>query len=171
MTDMARVTPAYRHGARRALWPLVAAGRMWTHAVADERSIRFNVRLLTVLTAVFSVPDLAQGALALAHAPSVAARAFGAYMLTLALLEVAGATLLARRVPAGRHLIMIAAAGFYPEAALGLAGFDRAPLVVAIFVACAPAEAWVLWFLCHPRVRAYLATWRTDCGVMTTDHD
>ncbi len=171
MTDMARVTPAYRHGARRALWPLVAAGRMWTHAVADERSIRFNVRLLTVLTAVFSVPDLAQGALALAHAPSVAARAFGAYMLTLALLEVAGATLLARRVPAGRHLIVAAALGFYPQAALGLAGFDRAPLAVAIFVACAPAEAWVLWFLCHPRVRTYLATWRTDRGVMTTDHD
>ncbi len=160
MTDMAGVAPAYRRAARRALWPLLAAGRIWTHAVADEQAIRFNLRLLAALTAVFSLPDLAQGALALAHAPAVAARAFGAYMLALALLELAGAALLAWRVPVGRRLIVAAALGFYPEAALGLAGFDRAPLAIAIFAACAPAEAWVIWFLCHPRVRGYLATWR-----------
>jgi len=160
MTDMAGVAPAYRRGARRALWPLVVARRMWTHAVANERSIRFIVRLLTVLTAVFSLPGIAQGALAVAHAPTGVACGYGAYTLALGLLELAGALLLARHAPDGRRLIVAAALGFYPEAALGLAGLERAPLAVAVFVACAPAEAWVLWFLCHPRVRGYLATWR-----------
>ncbi len=162
MTDMAGVTPAYRRGARRALWPLVAARRMWTHAVTDEQSIRVNVRLLTVLTAVFSLPGIVQGILAVAHAPTDVARGYGAYVLALGLLDLAGALLLARRVPTGRRLIVAAALGFYPEAALGLAGLERAPLAIAVFVACAPAEAWVLWFLCHPRVRDYLATWRAS---------
>ncbi len=160
MTDRAGVTPAYRRGARRALWPLFATRRLWTHAVADERSIRFNVRLLTVLTAVFSLPGIAQGVLAVAHAPTGVARGYGAYILALGLAELAGALLLARRVPMGRHLIVAAALGFYPEAALGLAGLERAPLAIAVFAVCAPAEAWVLWFLCHPRVRGYLVTRR-----------
>ncbi len=165
MTDMTEATPAYRRGARCALWPLAAARRMWTHAVVDEQSIRFNLRLLTVLTAVFSLPGIAQGALAVAHAPTGVARGYGAYILALGLLEFAGALLLARRVPAGRRLIVAAAAGFYPEAALGLAGLERGPLALAIFIMCAPAEAWVLWFLCHPRVRAHIATWRHDYGL------
>ena len=157
MANMVGVTPAYRRGARRALWPLVATRGMWTHAVADERSICFNVRLLTVLTAAFSLPGIAQGVLAVARAPTGVARGYGAYVLTLGLLELAGALLLARHAPGGRLLIVGAAAGFYPEAALGLAGAERGPLAIALFVVCAPAEAWVLWFLCHPRVRDYLA--------------
>jgi hypothetical protein len=27
---------------------------------------------------------------------------------------------------------------------------------VVLFAVCVPAEAWVLWFLSHPRVRAHL---------------
>jgi len=159
MTDMVGVTPTYRRGARRALWPLTTTRKMWTHAVADERSIRFNVWLLTVLTAVFSLPGIARGVLAVAYAPTSVARGYDVYILALSLLELAGALLLARRVPTGRWLIVAAALGFYPEAALGLTGLARSPLTIAVFVACAPAEAWVLWFLCHPRVRDYLATW------------
>jgi hypothetical protein len=160
MTDMVGVTPVYRRGARGVLWPLVTARRMWTHAVADERSIRFNVRLLTVLTAVFSLPGITQGVLVVAHAPTGVARGYGAYILSLGLFELSGSLLLARRVPAGRYLIVAAALGFYPEAVLGLAGLERAPLAVAVFMVCAPAEAWVLWFLRHSRVRGYLVTRR-----------
>jgi hypothetical protein len=47
-----------------------------------------------------------------------------------------------------------AAAGFYLEMALGLAGYERSVLAAASFVVCVPAEAWDLWFLSHPRVRA-----------------
>jgi hypothetical protein len=48
---------------------------------------------------------------------------------------------LARRAPAGRRLIMAAAAGFYLEMALGLADYERSVLAAAIFAVCVPAEA------------------------------
>ncbi len=50
---------------------------------------------------------------------------------------------------------MAGAAGFYLEAVLGLAVFECGVLAAAVF-----AEAWVLWFLSHHRVRDYRDTWR-----------
>jgi len=135
------------------VWPLLVAWHIWTSAVVDEAAIRFNLRLLATLTAVFSLPDLAQGFLTFSHS-SGGARVYGAYVLALGLLEVAGALLLARHVSTGRRLIVAAAAGFYLEDALGLAGYERTLLAAGVFAVCAPAEAWVLWFLCDPDVRA-----------------
>lgn len=150
----------WSRGHDRVLRPLALVRRIWTHAVADDGTVRFNVRLLTALTAVFSLPGIAQGIVTMARAPTGLVRGYGAYILALGLLELAGALLLTRHAPGGRRLIMVAAAGFYVEAALGLAGLERDLLAVVIVGVCAPAEAWVLWFLCHPRVRAYVATWR-----------
>jgi hypothetical protein len=64
--------------------------------------------------------------------------------------------LLARRSAAGRRLVMLTAAGFYLEGALGLAGFEHGLLAAAVFAVCAPANAWVIWFLSHGHVRAYI---------------
>lgn len=153
---MARTVTTQRTGTRRALWPFVLARQIWTSAVVDDGAVRFNLRLLAALTAVFSAPDVVQGLLTLLHAPSGGGRLYGAYVLILAALELAGAGLLALRRRAGRWCILAAAAGFYVEAVLGLAGFERGLLATAVFVACAPAEAWVIWFLSHPRVRSYL---------------
>ena len=139
---------------------LLLARGIWLGAVADTASIRFNLRLLTVLTALFSLPEIAQG-LTQASQGSPAGRAFGGYVLLLGSLELLGAGLLALRRPAGCRLIGAAACGFYPEAVLGVASFERAPLAVAIYVVCVPAEAWVLWFVTHRRVHAYMrAQWR-----------
>jgi hypothetical protein len=33
---------------------------IWVSAVADETAVRFNLRLLATLTALFSLPDLVQ---------------------------------------------------------------------------------------------------------------
>ncbi len=139
-----------------ALWPFVLIWRIWTSAVADDRAVRFNLRLLAALTAVCSAPDIVQGLFALLHAASAGGRLYAVYVLVLALFELAGAALLACRRRAGRWCILGAAAGFYVEAVLGLAGFERGLIAIAIFAACAPAEAWVIWFLSHPRVRCHL---------------
>ena len=149
---MARMAEPW--GRRIALWPLVRARAIWVSAVADEAAVHFNLRLLATLTALFSLPDLGQGLAVLAHATTAGAHAYGAYVATLGGLELVGAVLLARRSPTGRRLIMAAAAGFYLEMALGLASYERSVLAAAIFAVCVPAEAWVLWFLAHPRVRA-----------------
>lgn len=141
----------------RPLWPLLLVRDIWVSAVVDEEAVRFNLRLLWTLTAVFSLPDLAQGLLLGLHAPPGGARLYGLYVLVLGALELGGATLLAARRALGRRLIMAAAAGFYVEAVLGLAHFERTLLAAAVFAACIPAEAWVLWFLTHPHVRAYVA--------------
>lgn len=151
--------PVRPAGVRAVLWPLLLARHVWTGAVADDAAIRFNMHLLTVLTAVFSLPSLAQGLLLWAHATG-GSGFYGAYVAGLAGLELSGAMALAGRHPAGRWPIMAAAGGFYLEAALGLAVFERGVFAVAVFIICAPAEAWVLWFLSHHRVRAYLDTWR-----------
>jgi hypothetical protein len=153
---MATTSPVQLRGLRRALWPVVRVRQIWTSAVADEDAVRFNLRLLIILTAIFSLPDLAQGLWILLVAPAVGARGFGAYIAALGALELGGAVLLARRSAAGRRLVMLAAAGFYLEAALGLAGFERSLLAAAVFAACAPANAWVIWFLSHGHVRAYI---------------
>jgi hypothetical protein len=144
------------HSRRGALWPLLLVRNIWVSAVADETAVRFNLRLLATLTALFSVPDLAQGLGVLAHTTTAGAQAYGAYVAVLGTLELAGAVLLARRCALGRRLIMAAAAGFYLEMALGLAGYERSVLAVVLFAVCVPAEAWVLWFLSHPRVRAHI---------------
>jgi hypothetical protein len=89
-------------------WPLRLIVTTWTSAVAGEAAVRFNLRLLTVLTAVFSVPDIAQGALTVAGAASSGGRLYGAYVLALGLLELGGALLLAVRRPRGRLLILAA---------------------------------------------------------------
>jgi hypothetical protein len=144
------------HSRRGALWPLLLVQDMWMSAVADETAVRFNLRLLTTLTALFSLPDLAQGLGLLAHTTTAGAQAYGAYVAVLGTLELGGAVLLARRCALGRRLIMAAAAGFYLEMTLGLAGYERSVLAVVLFAVCVPAEAWVLWFLSHPCVRAHL---------------
>jgi UDP-N-acetylglucosamine:LPS N-acetylglucosamine transferase len=145
-------------GAPRLLWAVLLIRAIWTSAVADEEAVRFNLRLLWILTALFSVPDLVQGLGMVLHAPASGTGAYGLYVCALAALELGGALLLAARHVLGRTLIMVAAAGFYLEAALGLAGLERGLLATAVFVACAPAEAWVLWFLRHQRVRDYACT-------------
>ncbi len=142
--------------APRPLWPFLLARDIWTSAVAGDEAVCFNLRLLWILTAVFSLPDLGQGLLLL-HAAHGASRLYCLYVIGLALLELGGAILLGAHRALGRRLIMLAAAGFYLEAVLGLAGFERSLLSFAVFAACVPAEAWVLWFLMHPRVRAYVA--------------
>ena len=151
---MARMTEPW--GRRGALWPLVRARAIWVSAVADEAAVRFNLRLLATLTALFSLPDLGQGLAVLTHATTAGAYAYGAYVAVLGSLELVGAVLLARRSLTGRRLLLAAAAGFYLEMALGLAGYERSVLAAAIFAVCVPAEAWVLWFLSHPRVRTSL---------------
>ena len=148
-----RVGPHRRCG---ALWPLCLVQTIWVSAVADETAVRVNLRLLTTLTALFRVPELAQGLGLLAHTTTAGAQAYGAYVAVLGTLELGGAVLLARRCALGRRLIMAAAAGFYLEMALGLAGYERSVLAVVLFAVCVPAEAWVLWFLAHPRVRAHI---------------
>lgn len=140
--------------------PLRWAYRIWVSAVSDERSVRFNLRLLAILTGVFSVPDLVQGLLVSMHTSGSGARIYGLYVLMLGLLELTGAVLLVRRSRGGRILIAAAAVGFYLEAALGLAAFERSLVAALVFAVCAPAEAWVLWFLAHPRVRAHVQAWR-----------
>lgn len=145
-------------GPRRLLWPLYVVCRIWTSAVIDEAAIRFNLYLLATLTAVFSVPDLVQGAVGIAQGAPEGSRLYAAYVLALGLCEVCGALLLARRSAGGRVLILIAACGFYVEAALGLSGYERSVLALAIFSVSAPAEAWVIWFLSHPRVRAQVTS-------------
>lgn len=144
-------------GVTRLPWPLSIVARIWGNAVVDEHAVRFNLRLLTVLTAVFGLPDLVQGLMTAAGATSAGMRFFGAYVLTLGLLELGGAALLASRRDSGRRLIVAAAAGFYLEAVMGLAGFERGPIAMGLFALGAPADAWVIWFLSHARVRAYLA--------------
>jgi hypothetical protein len=145
-------------GASRLLWPVLVVRSIWTGAVADEAAVRFNLRLLWTLTALFSLPDLAQGVAMATQAPSIGARDYSLYVVLLATFELGGAVLLATRRVLGRTFIMTAAAGFYLEAALGLAGFERGLLAAAVFAVCTPAEAWVLWFLSHPRVRHYIDT-------------
>ncbi len=144
--------------APRLLRPVLLVRAIWTSAVADEESVRFNLRLLWTLTALFGVPDLLQGLGMALHAPAIAIRAYGLYVCALAVLELGGALLLAARHALGRTFIMSAATGFYLEAALGLAGLERGLLAAAVFAVCVPAEAWVLWFLRHPRVRDYVRT-------------
>src|ERR671937_2584439 len=107
---MARMAEPW--GRRGALWPLERARAIWVSAVADEVAVRFNLRLLATLTALFSLPDLGQGLAVLAHATTAGAHAYGAYVAALGSLELVGAVLLARRSPTGRRLIMAAAAGF-----------------------------------------------------------
>jgi hypothetical protein len=153
---MVRLSSMRSIGRRQVLWPLLWAHHVWTSAVVDDGAVRFNLRLLATLTAVFSAPDVVQGLGSVAHASSAGARYYGAYVLALATLELLGAGLLALRRRAGRWCIFVAAAGFFVEAALGLSGFERGVLAAAFFVACVPAEVWVIWFLSHPRVRAYL---------------
>lgn len=111
------------------------------------------------LTALFSLPDLGQGLAFLSGAPDIGERCYGAYVVMLGVLELVGAVLLARRSPVGRRLIIVAAVGFYPEAALGLGIYERGLIAVVLFVAGVPANAWVLWFLRHRRVRAHVAGW------------
>lgn len=152
--------PARSRLVRCVLWPLRLVHHIWTSAVVDERAVRFNLRLLTALTALFSLPDIAQGSITAAQASWPGARAYGVYVLVLGLLELAGALLLARRLGTGCWLIGIAAVGFYGEVILGLSGFERGLLALLIFAACIPAEAWVLWFLTHARVRAHVRAWR-----------
>ena len=144
------------HSRRGARWPLLLVRDIWMSAVADETAVRVNLRLLATLTALFSLPDLVQGLGVLAHATTAGAHAYGAYVVALGTAELAGAGLLARRCALGRRLIMAAAAGFYLEMALGLAAYERSVLAVVLFAVCVPAEAWVLWFLSHPRVRAHI---------------
>jgi hypothetical protein len=151
---MARMAEPW--GRRDALWLLVRARAIWVSAVADEAAVHVNLRLLATLTALFSLPDLGQGLVVLAHAATAGAHAYGAYVAALGTMELVGAVLLARRSALGRRLIMAAAAGFYVEMALGLAGYERSVPAVVLFAVCVPAEAWVLWFLSHPRVRAHL---------------
>jgi hypothetical protein len=150
---MARMVGLHRR--RGVLWLLVLVREIWMSAVTDEAAVRVNLRLLATLTALFSLPDLWQGLGVLRHA-TAGAHAYGAYVAALGGLELVGAVLLARRSALGRRLIMAAAAGFYVEMALGLAGYERSVPAVVLFAVCVPAEAWVLWFLSHPRVRAHL---------------
>jgi hypothetical protein len=91
----------------------------------------------------------------LVHRTTAGAHAYGAYVAVLRTVELAGAGLLARRSALGRRLIM-AAAGFYLEMALRLAGYERSELAMGLFAVCVPAEGWVLWFLSHRRVRAHI---------------
>ena len=153
---MVRLSSMRSMGRRQVLWPLRWAHHAWTSAVVDDGAVRFNLRLLATLTAVFSAPDIVQGLSSVTHASSTGARFYGAYVLTLAALELLGAGLLALRRRAGRWCILAAAGGFFIEAAMGLSGFERGLLAAAFFVACMPAEVWVIWFLSHPRVRSYL---------------
>jgi enterochelin esterase-like enzyme len=141
-------------------WPFCLARRIWLHAVADDGAVRFNLRLLAILTALFSLPDLGQGFVLLSDASGDGPSYYGAYVAVLGLLELSGALLLAWRSPLGRRLIIVAAAGFYPEAALGLGFYERSLTTAVLFAAGVPANAWVLWFLTHRRVRAHVATWR-----------
>jgi hypothetical protein len=120
---MARMAEPW--GRRDALWLLVRARAIWVSAVADEAAVHVNLRLLATLTALFSLPDLGQGLAVLAHAATAGAHAYGAYVAALGTMELVGAVLLARRSALGRRLIMAAAAGFYVEMALGLAGYER----------------------------------------------
>lgn len=147
-------------GVHPLLWPFLLARGMWMSAVVDERAIRFNLRLLAALTAVFSLPDSAQGVLTLRDHLAGGDHYYGVYVLLLGVVELSGALLLARRptMAAGRLLILAAAAGFYPEVILGLGFFERGLLPAAIFAVCIPAEAWVLWFLLHPRTRAHVTS-------------
>ena len=150
-------TRARRAEAPPPLWPFLLARDVWTSAVVDDEAVRANLRLLWILTALLSLPDLGQGLLLL-HAAHGTSRLYALYVSGLALLELGGAVLVGARRTLGRQLILLAAAGFYLEAALGLAGCERSLLSLAMFAACVPADAWVLWFLLHPRVRAYVAT-------------
>ena len=133
-------------------------GRIWTSAVADQRAVRFNLRLLITLTALFSVPEIVQGLTQYGHSTG-GGRWFGGYVALLGAAELIGALALACHRPIGCWLIVGAAAGFYLEAALGLAGLNRTVMTAVIYAGCVPAEAWVIWFLTHERVQEHLASW------------
>jgi len=134
-------------------------GRIWTNAVADQRAVRFNLRLLITLTVLCSVPEIVHG-LALYGQSTAGGRWFWGYVALLGGVELVGALALASRRVVGGWLIVGAAVGFYLEAALGLAGFDRTVVTAVIYAVCIPAEAWVIWFLTHKRVQEHLAGWR-----------
>ena len=153
---MARPVIAPPTRASRLQWPFEVVRQIWTSAVADEDAIRFNLRLLATLTALFSLPDVVQGVVDVAGTVSIGLRFYGSYVLALAAVEMAGAALLACRRRAGRWFILAAACGFYLEAGLGLAHFEKGLLAATVFAVCVPAEAWVIWFMTHPYVKAYL---------------
>jgi hypothetical protein len=141
-------------------WPVVLVRDRWASAVADDLSVRFNLRLLAALTALLSTPDLFYG-LTGVFRHSGPARLYAGYVLTLGLLELSGGLLLllggrGPRRRLGARAILVAAVGFYLEAALGIAVFEPGLLSLAVFAVCVPAEAWVIWFLVHPRTRSVM---------------
>jgi hypothetical protein len=86
-----------------------------------------------------------------------AAAPYAALSLALALGNVAGAVALARHLDSGRRLLALGALGFFPQAAWGLAAaYASGWLGWGLSMGTAPVEAWMIWFLLQPEVRAHL---------------
>ena len=141
-------------------WPAILVRDRWTSAVSSDASVRFNLRLLAVLTALLSSPDLLYGVTGVSR-HSGPARLYAGFVLALGLFELSGGLFLLlgpwaveRRL--GRVLILVAAIAFYLEAAFGIGVFEPGLLSLVIFAVCVPAEAWVIWFLVHPRTRSVM---------------
>ncbi len=113
-----------------------------------------NLRLMWIITFVLSVPEL-KASVALLPAHSVAAP----YALTatlLAVVNIAGALLLARRQALGRLLLQLGAAGFFVKASWAFAQrYDGGMISVMIALVLAPIEVWVFWFLAQREVSAW----------------
>ncbi|MGH2410177.1 MAG: bifunctional lysylphosphatidylglycerol flippase/synthetase MprF, partial [Chloroflexota bacterium] len=120
--------------------------------------------LMTVITLAASVPELWR-AITLFGRPS-SSPSYAMLSLALAAGNMLGALALARGWDSGRRLLTLGALGFFVQAIWGLAeGYVSGWLGWSVDLALAPIEAWMIWFLLQPEVRAHLRNRRRGAAV------
>jgi lysylphosphatidylglycerol synthetase-like protein (DUF2156 family) len=154
--------PPHPRDLARGVWRLLRGSLDWRHGLQPGPLAR-TLWLMIVITLAAAMPELWRALLMLgSHAT---ATSYAVLSLAIASCNVLGALGLLSRLDIGRKLLALGALGFFVQAIWGLsAGYLGGWLGWGLAIGLAPIEAWVIWFLLQPEVRAHLREARQGAG-------